>query len=209
MVKKERYESTIHALYKRNEKYFALSALIFFGSMFLGYLHLFDFILAPMLQQFKKSVAQGEIQLTTLSLFKYNLNVMLYIYGGGIFLGSVTALFLFLNGAFIGYFGTQAPLGDFILLTLPHGIFEIISLLIAGGAGFRLAHFVYKFIDGLVNETWYGSFVEKIKHVFNEYSDEFKESLMLLAIAIVLMFIAAIIEANFTIAWYQYVKGSI
>lgn len=209
MVKKERYESTIHALYKRNEKYFALSALIFFGSMFLGYFHLFDAIMAPLQQQFKKSVIEGEIQLTTLSLFANNLKIMLYIYGGGIALGLITVGLLFINGAFIGYFATQVPLGDFILLTLPHGILEIISLIIAGGAGFRLAHFVYKFIDGLVNETWYGSFVEKIKHVFNEYSDEITESLMLMAIAIVLLFIAAIIEANFTIAWYQYVKGSI
>ena len=59
MVKKERYESTIHAIYKQNEKYFALSAMIFFGSMFLGYLHLFDFLLAPIQQQFKKSIAAG------------------------------------------------------------------------------------------------------------------------------------------------------
>ena len=41
------------------------------------------------------------------------------------------------------------------------------------------------------------------------HSDQLTESLMLLAIAIVLLLIAAIIEANFTIAWYQYIKGSI
>lgn len=209
MVKKDRYESTIHALYKRNEKYFAISALIFFGSMLLGYLHLFDFLLAPMLQQFKKSVAQGEIQLTTFSLFKNNIQILFSMYVGGILLGLVTAALLFINGAFIGYFGTQGPIGDFLLLTLPHGIFEVISLIIAGGAGFRLASFVYKFIDSLVNETWYGSSLGKLKHVFNEHSDEIRESLMLMAIAIVLLFIAAIIEANFTIAWYQYIKGSI
>jgi len=162
-----------------------------------------------MLQQFKKSVAQGEIQLTTFSLFKNNIQILFSMYAGGILLGLVTAALLFINGAFIGYFGTQGPIGDFLLLTLPHGIFEVISLIIAGGAGFRLASFVYKFIDSLVNETWYGSFLGKLKHVFNEHSDEIRESLMLMAIAIVLLFIAAIIEANFTIAWYQYIKGSI
>ena len=72
-----------------------------------------------------------------------------------------------------------------------------------------MAAFVYKFIDKLINETWYGSTLGKVVHVFNENIDEFKESLMLLGIAIVLIFIAAVIEANFTMGIYQYLKGSI
>jgi uncharacterized membrane protein SpoIIM required for sporulation len=209
MVKKERHESTLHAIYKHNEMYFAFSAIIFFGSMFLGYLHLFDSFLAPMQQQFKRSIIAGEIKLTTLSLFTNNLKVMIYVYGGGITLGVFTAYLLFMNGALIGYFATQAPIADFIILTVPHGIFEIISFIIGGAAGFRLANFVYSFIRDMVEETWYGSFWGKLKHVYNLQSEQLTESIILLGIAIVLLLIAAVIEANFTIGLYQYIKGNI
>jgi uncharacterized membrane protein SpoIIM required for sporulation len=209
MVKKERYQSTIGAIYSRNESFFALSAMIFLISLFVGYLHLLDFYLAPLAQQLKRSVAQGDIKLTTLSLFANNIRIMLYIYGGGIFLGVFTAAFLFINGSFLGYFATQAPLGDFIILTAPHGIFEILSLIIAGGAGFRLASFMYKFINGMINETWYGSFLSKIKYVFNEHIEDVKDSLIIMAIAIVLLFIAAVIEANFTLGIYHYITSSV
>ncbi|PKL68920.1 MAG: hypothetical protein CVV28_02055 [Methanobacteriales archaeon HGW-Methanobacteriales-1] len=209
MVKKERYEGTLQAIYKHNEMYFALSAIIFFGSMFLGYLHLFDFFLAPLQQQFKRSIVAGEIQLTTTSLFFNNLWVLIILYGTSLLLGLGAIYFLFVNGAFIGYFATQAPLADFILLTVPHGIFEIISFIIAGAAGFRLANFVYSFIRDLIEETWYGSFWGKLKHVYNLQSEQLTESLIMLGIAIVLLLIAAVIEANFTIGLYQYIKGSI
>ncbi|MDP3036068.1 MAG: stage II sporulation protein M [Methanobacteriaceae archaeon] len=209
MVKKERHESTLNAIYKHNEKYFALSAVIFFGSMFIGYLHLLDFLMVPLQQQFKKSIMEGQIKIETFSLFFSNLEVLLKLFAGGIALGSITAIFIFINGAFIGYFATQAPLADFILLTIPHGIFEIISFIIAGGAGFRLANFVYTFLRDLIEETWYGSFWGKLEHVYNNQKDQLTESIILLGIAILLLLIAAVIEANFTIAWYQYIKGNI
>jgi stage II sporulation protein M len=209
MVKKERHESTLHAIYKHNEMYFALSAIIFFGSMFLGYLHLFDSFLAPLQQQFKRSIVEGQIKLETFSLFFNNLEVLLKLFAGGIALGSITVAFLFINGSLIGYFATQAPLADFILLTVPHGIFEIISFIIGGAASFRLANFVYSFIRDMIEETWYGSFWGKLSHVYNLQSDQLTESLILLGIAIVLLLIAAVIEANFTIGLYQYIKGTI
>jgi uncharacterized membrane protein SpoIIM required for sporulation len=50
---------------------------------------------------------------------------------------------------------------------------------------------------------------DQIGQIFDVNYDEFKESLVLFVIAAVLIFIAAIIEANFTIAWASYVKGII
>lgn len=209
MVKKERYESTIGAVFRRNWHFMALAAIIFFGSMFLGYLHIFDSFLAPIQQEFKKRVVQGEIQLTTFSLLENNFRVLIYVYGGGITLGLVTVIFLFINGSVFGYFATKAPLADFIILTVPHGIFEISSFIIAGAAGFRLANFLFDFIREMIDLEWYGSFMGKIKHVYNDYSDQITESLILFGIAAVLLIIAAIIEANFTLWFYQYIQTSI
>ncbi|MBU4534951.1 MAG: stage II sporulation protein M, partial [Euryarchaeota archaeon] len=132
MIKKEKYESTLHALYRRNEKFLGLSALIFFGSMFMGFFlsGLFSFFLEGLLRDFERNIAQGKIQLNTLSLFTHNLRIILFLYGGGILLGSFTIIFLFINGSFIGYFASKVPLGNLAILTVPHGIFEVLSILI-------------------------------------------------------------------------------
>ncbi|MCK9151749.1 stage II sporulation protein M [Methanobacterium alcaliphilum] len=209
MVIKEKYESTIHALYRRNEKFLFISAAIFFTSLFLGYFlsGVFDFFLKSIFDEFKRSIQNGRIKLTTLSIFTHNLQTIFLIYGGGFLLGAFTILFLFINGSFLGYVMTKGPIGNMILLILPHGIFEIIGLIIAGAAGFRLASFTYRFVNNMLSQTWYGSIFSKIKHIFNENRDEFQESLMLLGISIVFLFIAAIIEANFTLGLYQYLTG--
>ncbi len=211
MVKKERYEGTLTALYKRNEKFLGLSAAIFFISLFLGYFlsGLFSIFLESFYQNFQKSVAKGDLELTTLSIFLNNLKVTFYIYGGGLLFGVFTILFLFIQGSFIGYFATKMPLGDFILFTLPHGVFEIAGVIIAGAAGFRLASFIYSYLNSVLTETWYGSPLDKMAHVFRNNWEELKESLQLYAIAVVLLLIAAFIEANITLAWVQYISGMV
>jgi stage II sporulation protein M len=211
MVKKEKYESTLKALYRRNEKFFAISASIFFISLCLGYFlsGLLSLFLDNIFQSFQKSVTQGDLQLTTQSIFIHNLTSAFYIYGGGLFFGVFTILFLFINGSFIGYAATKFPLGDFLLLTIPHGIFEIIGVVIAGAAGFRLAIFMYSYLDSVLNETWYGSLLDKMIHIFWDNWEELKESLQLFAISVVFLLIAAFIEANLTLTFVQYIKGSV
>ncbi|MGC9516913.1 MAG: stage II sporulation protein M [Methanomicrobiales archaeon] len=213
-MKKEKFESSIGALYRRNEKFLFLSAGILFASIFIGYFlsgifSSFDQYFGTIFQELKEGVQKGEIKLETLPILINNIRVALIIYGGGLLLGSFTAIFLFINGAFIGYVISKVPIGDFIIFTLPHGVIEILAIIIAGAAGFRLAASVYYFIDGMLYKTWYGSIFEKIAFVFRENLDEFKESLLLLGISIVLLIIAAIIEANITLAWADYVRSII
>ncbi|MBU4534349.1 MAG: stage II sporulation protein M [Euryarchaeota archaeon] len=113
------------------------------------------------------------------------------------------------HGSFIGYFASKVPLGNLAILTVPHGIFEVLSILIAGAGGFRLASFVYKYFNDLISESWYGSLLGKMSHIYQMNSPELEESLMLLGISIVLLFIAAFIEANITLPVAQYIIGNI
>jgi uncharacterized membrane protein SpoIIM required for sporulation len=76
---------------------------------------------------------------------------------------------------------------------LPHGIFEISGFIISGAAGFRLTTLVIA--------------VLKRKNPINEHYWKLKDSLALLAIAIVLLFIAATIEANYSISVGNYITG--
>src|SRR5664279_5588976 len=109
MLKKEKYNGFFGGLYKRNETFLVLSAGILLISIFLGYAlaSILSPVLGAIFGDFKNKVVQGQIQLTTLSLFTNNLKVALFIYVGGLLFGSVTAIYLIINGLFIGYAGTQ------------------------------------------------------------------------------------------------------
>lgn len=211
MLKKEKYDGFFGGLYKRNETFLMLSTAILLISILMGYAlaSVLSPILGSIFGDFKRRVVQGQIQLTTISIFSNNIKVALFIYVGGLLFGSITALYLITNGLFIGYAGTQFPLGDYILFTIPHGILELIGIIISGAAGFRLASCVYHIFQGLTNMKSDISRSNQFKYILEINMDEFWESIKLLAIAIVFLIVAAFIEANLSIAWGNYIKSVI
>ncbi len=206
---KEKYEGLISGLYNRNETYFILSAMMFIASIFIGYAFagMLEPILGKMLGDFKRRLVQGELQLTTFSLFANNLKVALLLYGGGLLFGLVTAFYLISNGVFIGYTAAQFQLGDFIIYTLPHGVFEVLGIIIAGAAGFKLGSIVINILKGLLKLQSDFSMSNQVKYLLEANWDDLKDTLIMMGIAVVLILIAAIIEANFTITWASYMKG--
>ena len=206
---RERYESFIGGLYRRNEQFLIISAVIFFASMFIGYAlsGLLEWIMSGVLDNMKQQVRQGELQLTTFSIFFNNLKVALYLYGGGLIFGIITFLFLFYNGVFIGYAAAQYPLYNFVVYTIPHGIFEIVGIIVAGAAGFKLAGLVVNILKGVIKIQPEMSRANQFTYLLNVYYDDFKESLVILAIALILLLIGAFIEANFTLTWANYITG--
>lgn len=211
ILKKERYEGFFGGLYKRNEKFLMLSATLLIVSMVIGYA--FADLLSPILGMifgdFQNRVVQGEIQLTTLSIFSNNIHVALSIYLGGLVLGTLSAIYLIMNGLFIGYAGTQFPLGDYILYTIPHGIPELLGIIISGTAGFRLASCVLHILQDLTHMRSDVSRTNQFKYILEIHLDEFWESLKLLLIAVVLLLVAAFIEANITLQWAGFVKSAL
>lgn len=91
--------------------------------------------------------------------------------------------------------GGITPL-HFLIYTLPHGIFELTGFIIAGAAGFRITTLVGGLIKSLL----------KGKPIVDQYW-KLKDSLTLLLIAIVLLLIAAFIEANITMVLGNYITG--
>jgi uncharacterized membrane protein SpoIIM required for sporulation len=192
-------------LYKRNKMVLTIAVSIFFASLFIGlFIGYFSSGFTGNFLTFLVKMLRGQIvKITTLSIFLHNLQALLFTYIGGI-IGIIPAGALFFNGfiygAFLGYFmhggivGNYTVLtsGEFIIYTLPHGIFEIPGFIIASAAGFRLTSLVI----GLLKST-----------TISEQYWKFKDSLALLVIAIVLIFIAAIIEANFSVSVGNYFTG--
>jgi stage II sporulation protein M len=211
MLKKEKYDGSFGGLYRRNETFLFLSAAILIISILMGYAFA-DFLspfLGSIFGSFKNRVIQGQIQINTLSIFANNLKVALFIYVGGFTLGIFTAVWLIFNGLFIGYAGTQFSLGDYILFTIPHGIPELLGIIIAGAGGFRLASCIGNIIKGLIHMKSDISRTNQFKYILELHVDEFWESLKLFGIALVLLLVAAFIEANITIPWGIFIKSVI
>ncbi|HPX77195.1 MAG TPA: stage II sporulation protein M [Methanobacterium sp.] len=189
--------------------FFWASVLLFFGPLIISYLFagFLDSILSPVLNNFQQKVNDGTIKLETASLFINNTSVAIYIYFGGLLVGIVTALLLIINGAFIGYVASKVPLGDFIIFTLPHGIFEITGIILAGTAGFKLASIVWHFLNDVTKIKRTISINTQIAYLLKANYSDFKDSLALFIMAVILLIIAAFIEANLSIVWGQYIQS--
>jgi len=196
-------------LFKRNEYVIIASAAIFFGSLFAGYLlsPLIDHFMSEALRSFKDSISKGVIQLNTYSIFLNNIKIAFSLYGFGLSFGLFTFLMLAYNGIFIGYVASQYNLGDFIIFTVPHGIFEISGIIIAGAAGFRLASTLIHIIMDIFKIKRYVPIKEQLGDILDYNYYEFIDSLKLFLIAAILILIAAFIEANFTLTWGNYIRG--
>ncbi len=195
----------------RNEIFLWASVLLFFGPMVISYLFagFLDPILAPLLANFQQRVSDGTLKLETLSLFINNATVATYLYIGGILVGVVTAFLLITNGLFIGYVASKVPLGDFIIFTLPHGIFEVVGIILAGTAGFKLGSVFLHFLNDVTKIKRNISIKNQISYLLKVNYDDFKDSLALFIIGVILLIIAAFIEANLSISWGQFIQSVI
>ena len=86
----------------------------------------------------------GVAPMATSQIMTNNLSVSFVTFAGGIVFGLGTFFYLFVNGMMLGVigaachqYGMSVPLWSFVAA---HGSLELPSILIAGGAGFRLGH---------------------------------------------------------------------
>ena len=184
---KERFEGVLGGLYSRNEIFLVSSAMIFICSVFIGYA--FSGVLEPILTnifgEFKSNVSKGILNLDTVSLLTHNLTIILMMYFGGILFGLGTAYFLIYYGLFLGYAGSQYELGYFIMSVIPHGVFEIIGFIIVGASGFRLANILINIMKGSLKLQPDFNMANQFKFLLEVNYDDFKDSLIMMGIAIV------------------------
>ena len=197
-------------LYNRNKKFLIFSAGLYFSSLLVGIVA--SYFLPATIKSFLINIVKTDRTfvskngITTFSIFTHNLYSVFLTFAGGV-VGIITVAILFFNGfiygSFVGYFafdqhigGVNSPLGIltpwiFVIYTLPHGIFEISGFIIAGAGGLKITSIIYKLIvkDTLVSDHYL----------------ELKDALILLAIAVILIFIAAIIETNYSIPLGNYI----
>ncbi|WP_202318946.1 stage II sporulation protein M [Archaeoglobus neptunius] len=104
---------------------------------------------------------------------------------GGFVMATLTTLELVYNGAIIGGLLVILPGNVFVTFILPHAIFEIPAIIIAGAAGFKIPCEVIRYLMGRKEQVL-------TRHDIREY-------FTMALISVVLMVIAAWIEANVTL----------
>ena len=203
----QKYNDYFKGLYNRNKKFLIISAAFYFLALFIGLL--IGYFLPSSIEPFLLSIIRTDRMfvrqngISTLSILTHNLYSVFLTYVGGI-IGIITAAILFLNGftygSFLGYLSSNHQIAStignvtpalYIIYTVPHGVFEITGFIIAGAAGFRLTIAIVDMLrsDSLVSDHYW----------------EFKDSIAMLGISIVLIIIAAIIEANITLHLGNYI----
>lgn len=205
----QEHEGFFTGIYRRNEIFLIASTIIFLSSMFAGYFFsgIFSqfFNLTP--ESAKGSLIKGDNIQTTISISLNSFNTAFLIYVGGITVGIVTAVFLISEGVLVGYNASMIPIGDFIIYKLPQGIFEIAGIIIAGTAGLRLASVVFNFMRNLTHIKGYLSLKKQLEQIMYVGYDDIKESVILFILSVIFIFIGAVIEANFAIAWGNYINS--
>ena len=200
--------------FSNNKTLLLISILLFVIPMLIGYFcanEISEYV-KPIVDAFEQQVEDGTVTLTTHSLFTNNVTVAFILYALAALGGVFGAIILANNGLFIGYYGVNFDIWAYLVLTLPHGIFEIPAIIIATTGGFVLLSFMLKFIWNLISPDLsyldifdpYFSDVkitpkQRVYAAFKKNQDKIKESFILLCISVVLLIIAAFIEANVTL----------
>lgn len=190
-----------------DNKYLLLlfSVLLFVIPLLIGYFaaDVISPFMKPFINAFGQKIDDGTIQLTTQSIFFNNFKVLVILFVGSALFAIIGMVILVFNGLFIGYFAKSIPFIPFLALTLPHGIFEIPSLIISSFSGFIVLSFIIKLIKCLINND--SKILDRFKLAYNTNFFMLKQALALFVLAIILVAIAAFIEANLT----QYIAFNI
>lgn len=125
------------------------------------------------------------------ALFSNNFRASILMMVGGLLLGVIPALYVFANGALVGFVllvvtsATHAnPMLVFLAGIVPHGIFEIPAYLLATAFGFRVTQVLFRSIAGRGNKAMWGQLV--------------LDAVSLLLWVLVLLLVAAYMESHVT-----------
>jgi len=129
------------------------------------------------------------------AIFQNNVSAMFMMLLLGLFFGIMPFVSLFVNGLVIGYVGSlsmqQISFLEFAKAIVPHGIFEIPALLLAGAYGLRLGAFAFRGIGVIASRERRPAYAADVKRM--------AKLLVPLALLLLgLLFVAAIIESTFT-----------
>ena len=201
------YKDFLVKLYKRNKISLFISLAIFLASVIIGSVGPFlsspfhEYMLNMTITYFTN--IKG-VSPTTFSIFLNNGTLaFLYLYVGGFGFGIINTLELIKIGLLTSFISVEYPIS--IIYTLPHGIFELTGYVIATAAGYNLLSIAINILKDFTKMENTFPINEQINRILDYNYTRFKDSVILIMIAIFILFIAAIIEANITVPLANYI----
>lgn len=183
-----------------------ISVAILGISLILGYClegYLYSY-LNPVVEELTKKVQSGALKITFQDIFLNNLRVICVMFVFGIIF-CFSAVMLAFNGFFVGYYvGSTHDLCTVLMYIIPHGIFELPSCALACAASFVLFNFIYRFIKALLKDT-NDNVSDLIRSSYDKTDDKLKQAVILFIVSVILMIIAGVIEAYFTVPIAQFI----
>jgi stage II sporulation protein M len=138
------------------------------------------------------------VEPTALDYMTNNISVtMVIMFGGILTLGAVAAGVLFFNGVIVGESAVAAldkmPAGEVLVKIVPHGLFEVPALLLAGAGGFLSLRII----------------VTLLREKKVNYRSELLNAGWLAIAVVLLLAVAAAVEAHITPALAAWLYGAI
>lgn len=189
-------KQTIINYFHRIKYHILLSVILFVSFTIIAYFYptVFQSIMVPAYQGMQEGAKNGTVELATTPLFVNNFSVALRMFISGLCLSIPNAYLLIYNALLIGFTGAQLPIVYFLSFTLPHGILELTAIMLAGAAGFRVTQALLTILSMFKAKreaSQYTYLKNGLKMVF--------DSLIIMVIVLILLIIAAYVEANLTI----------
>ena len=141
-------------------------------------------------------------------LFVHNSWSGILTYVASIFFAIPSIAVLLYNAVNLGVFGQMfslmIPNGGIMYITylIPHGIFEITATVLQSVCGILLFLFVWRFIMAMISSETHG-----VSDAFEKTKEVLIQSLILMIFSIILLLIAAPIEAYFSVPFSEFITG--
>lgn len=140
-----------------------------------------------------QNTTDNNFGISAIDLFIHNTTADLIVVVGGVFFSVISVLSAIFNGISIGQiFGIDLPYASVAIL--PHGIIEYIAGALALAIALKITSLEIRIIKN-----------RNLKNTINDHKTDLKDMLVILIVMIVLLGIAAIIEAHITplvVLWY-------
>ena len=177
----------------RNKSLILASLLLFILSVIVGIIaseSIKPIMIELLKQVFEKAPENPTFIQQALFLFSNNMRANIIILLGGILFSIISVLIIILNGIIVGFTSTLLPPTIFIVGIFPHGIFEIPATVLSLVGALLITKLEINIISLLL--------AGDLRNRIGELSVTVKDIILTVMITIVLLIIAAIIEAGVT-----------
>lgn len=179
-----------------NKRIFELLLLLFIFGMLLGWI-MADDIASVLMPALKKVLLEGnETSIDAFQIMSHNITTSITVVTLSVFFGIFAIISITVNGFIIGFMGGYTvksinSLAFFLILIVPHGIFEVPALFLSTASGILLFLFIFKVIKDKYNKY-------SLKEAYERNKKTLKHMIVLFLLSLLLFVIAGLIEGFIT-----------